>query len=235
MGHRFRYTTGDAMTLLKRIGCFAALLTLLAGSVFAQQPVAGREYTVLNPPQPTDSGKKIEVIEFFWYGCIHCYTLEPAIKAWLKRKPADVEFRYVPAIFDAASWGPLARAFYALDAMGYDGKFHDDIFNAIHRDRQKAIVTDPRVLADWLATKGVDKQKFLDTYNSFAVNGRTKRSEDMTRSYDVPGTPALVIDGKYLTGPSMTVNPDNSVSYDRFFQVVDQLIARARKERSGQK
>ena len=97
------------------------------------------------------------------------------------------------------------------------------------------MVTDPRVLADWLATKGVDKQKFLDTYNSFAVNGRTKRSEDMTRSYDVPGTPALVIDGKYLTGPSMTVNSDNSVSYDRFFQVVDQLIARARKERSGQK
>jgi thiol:disulfide interchange protein DsbA len=91
------------------------------------------------------------------------------------------------------------------------------------------------VLADWLATKGVDKQKFLDTYNSFAVNGRTKRSEDMTRSYDVPGTPALVVDGKYLTGPSMTVNPDNSVNYERFFQVVDQLIARARKERAGQK
>lgn len=225
------------MNLLKRSCYLVALLVLLAaGSAIAQQqPAVGRDYTLINPPQPTDSGKKIEVIEFFWYGCIHCYHLEPALKAWLKRKPADVEFRYVPAIFDPASWGPLARAFYALDAMGLGSKYHDDIFSAIHRDKQRAIVTDPRVLADWLAGKGVDKQKFLDTYNSFAVNTRTKRSEDMTRSYDVPGTPAIVVDGKYITGPSMTLNPDSSVNYDRFFQVVDQLVAVARKARAGQK
>jgi protein dithiol oxidoreductase (disulfide-forming) len=225
------------MNLLKRSCYLAALLVLLvAGSAIAQQQLAvGRDYTLINPPQPTDSGKKIEVIEFFWYGCIHCYNLEPSLKAWLKHKPADVEFRYVPAIFDAASWGPLARAFYALDAMGLGSKYHDDIFNAIHRDKQREIVTDPRALADWLAGKGVDKQKFLDTYNSFAVNTRTKRSEDITRSYDVPGTPAIVVDGKYITGPSMTLNPDSSVNYDRFFQVVDQLIAVARKARAGQK
>ena len=231
------------MNLSKHLAYFAALLTLLtAGSAIAQpqqkaqpEPVIERDYTRINPPQPTDSGKKIEVIEFFWYGCIHCYNLEPPLKAWLKRKPADVEFRYVPAIFDPASWSPLARAFYALDAMGIGDKYHDDIFNAIHRDRQKVMVTDPRVLADWLAARGVDKKKFLDTYSSFAVNGRTQRSMDMTRKYDIPGTPALVVDGKYLTGPSMTVNPDNSVNYERFFQVLDQLIARARKERVGQK
>ena len=225
------------MNLFKRLGYLAALLALLAagGAMAQQQPVIGRDYTLVNPPQPADSGKKIEVLEFFWYGCIHCYNLEPSLKAWLKRKPADVEFRYVPAIFDPASWGPLARAFYALDAMGLADKYHDDIFHAIHRDRQKALVTDPRVLADWLAGKGVDKQKFLETYNSFAVNTRTQRSEAMTRSYDVPGTPALVVDGKYITGPSMMLNPDSSVNYDRFFQVIDQLIARARKERAGQK
>jgi thiol:disulfide interchange protein DsbA len=225
------------MNTLKRAGYLAALLVLLAaGNAIAQQQLAvGRDYTLIKPPQPTDSGKKIEVLEFFWYGCIHCYHLEPPLKAWLKRKPADVEFRYVPAIFDPASWGPLARAFYALDAMGLGGKYHDDIFIAIHRDNQRALVTDPRVLADWLAGKGVDKQKFLDTYNSFAVNTRTKRSEDMTRGYDVPGTPAIAVDGKYITGPSMTLNPDNSVNYDRFFQVVDQLIAMARKARAGQK
>ena len=224
------------MNLLRRLGLVVALLAMLIpGSVLAQQaPVAGREYVLVNPPQPTD-GKRIEVIEFFWYGCIHCYHLEAPLKAWLKRKPADVEFRYVPAIFDSASWGPLARAFYALDAMGVVEKYHDDIFNAIHRDGQKAMVNDPRVLADWLAARGVDKQKFLDTYGSFAVNGRTQRSVDMTRTYDVPGTPALVVDGKYLTGPSMTVNANNSVNYERFFQVIDQLIARARKERAGQK
>lgn len=221
------------MEPLKRLFYLATLLGLLLTSAAGAQPLAGRDYTRINPPQPTDSGKKIEVIEFFWYGCIHCYNLEAPLKVWLKRKPADVEFRYVPAIFDFASWSPLARTYYALDAMRLTDKFHDDLFNAIHRDRQKALVTDPRVLADWFAVRGVDKQKFLDTYNSFAVNGRVQRSADMTRSYDVPGTPALVIDGKYLTAPSMTVNPDNSVNYGRFFQVLDQLIAQARKERAG--
>ena len=212
-----------------------ALLTS-AGFTSAQQPATlGRDFTMINPAQSTDSGKKIEVVEFFWYGCIHCYHLEAPMKAWLKRKPADVEFRYVPAIFDPASWGPMARAFYALDALGVGGKYHDEIFTAIHKDGFKAMVADPRVMADWFATKGIEKQKFVDAYNSFAVNGRVKRSEDMTRSFDVPGTPALAVDGKFMTGPSMTMGPDGSVNYERFFQVVDQLIARARKERAGQK
>jgi len=226
-------------SVLKRrffLGCVALLVVTSAASAQpAAAPTLGRDFTMINPAQPTDSGKKIEVIEFFWYGCIHCYHLEEPIKAWLKRKPADVEFRYVPAIFDSASWGPMARAFYALDALGVGGKFHDDIFKAIHKDGLKTIVTDPRVMADWFANKGVEKQKFADAYNSFAGNGRVKRSEDMTRSYDVPGTPALAVDGKYMTGPSMAVGADGSVNYERFFQVLDQLIARARKERAGQK
>ena len=221
------------MKLAKTLYQIAALLVLLsAGAAFAQpQLVVGRDYTVLSPAQPTDAGKKIEVLEFFWYGCIHCYHLEGPMKAWLKRKPADVEFRYVPAIFDPASWGPLARAFYALDAMGLAGKFHDDIFNSINRDKQKALISDSRAMVDWFASKGVDKQKFIDTYNSFAVNGRVQRSVDMTQTYDISGTPTVIIDGKYSTAPSMTLNPDNSANYERFFQVVDQLIARARKER----
>ena len=100
-------------------------------------------------------------------------------------------------------------------------------------NKQRALVSDPRTIADFLASKGVDKQKFLDAYNSFAVNGKTKRSEDLTRAYDVPGTPAFGVDGKYLTSPSNFPNPNGSVNYDRFFQVLDQLIAQARKERAG--
>ena len=221
------------MNLVKRAGCLAVLLILLGvGGALAQQPVVGRDYTLINPPQPTTSGNKIEVLEFFWYGCIHCYHLESPLKAWLKRKPADVEFRYVPAAFNS-SWLPLARAFYALEAMGVAANYHDDIFSAIHRNNQKALISDPRAMADWLGSKGLDKQKFLDTYNSFAVNGRTQRTTDVTRNYDIPGTPTLVVNGKYLTGPSMMVGSDNNISYERFFQVLDQLIAQARTERGG--
>jgi protein dithiol oxidoreductase (disulfide-forming) len=220
------------MKLLKRVLYVASFLGLLAASVAGAQPAAGRDYTVINPPQPTEGGKNVEVVEFFYYGCIHCYHLEGPLKAWLKRKPADVVFRYVPAVFDP-SWLPLTRTFYALEAMGLTEKVHEDLFSAIHKERVRGLANDPRLIAEWLATKGVDKQKFLDTYNSFAVNGRAQRAVDLTRSHDVPGTPALVIDGKYLTGPSMTVNPDNTVNYNRFFQVVDQLIAQARKERAG--
>jgi thiol:disulfide interchange protein DsbA len=229
------------MKFSRWVGHFATvLLVLAAGSAFAQQaPVVGRDYTQLNPPQSTDSGNKIEVIEFFWYGCPHCYHLEPALKAWLKKKPADVEFRPVPGTFGAPQWEPLTRTYYALDAMGLAPKYHDALFAAIHEEKdsakQRAMVSDSRAIADWLASKGVDKQKFLDAYNSFAVNNRTKRSEDLTRSYDVPGTPAVAIDGRYLTSPSSFSNANGSVNYDRFFQVVDQLIAQARKDRAGKK
>ncbi len=220
------------MNLLSRVICVAAMCTsfLAAGTSSAQAPLAGRDYTVINPAQSTDSGKKIEVLEFFWYGCPHCYHLEGPLKAWLKKRPADVDFRYQPTIFDVASWSPLARFFYTMDAMGLAGKYHDDIFKAIHVENKNQLVTNPRAMADWLGAKGVDKQKFLDTYNSFSVNTRTQRAIEMTRAYDIPGTPAVVIDGKYLTSPSMTLSGDQNVSYDRFFIVVDALIAQARKD-----
>jgi len=126
---------------------------------------------------------------------------------------------------------PLTKAFYSIDAMGLTEKLHHDVFAAIHE--QKARLQESKVLFDWVASKGIDKQKFIDTYNSFAVQGRTQRSIDMTRNYDIPGTPAMTIDGKYLTAPSLTLKADRSIDYDRFFQVVDQLIALARKNHGG--
>ena len=226
------------MKLFKRISFVAVLLlALIAENSGAQQaaPTPGRDFTVVNPPQPVSTGSKIEVQEFFWFGCMHCFHLEEPLKAWLKRKPADVDFRYVPAIFDVSSWGPLARTFYALDALGVEAKYHDDIFNAIHRNNQQNLISNPQAIGDFLATKGLSKPKFLEAYNSFAVNSRTQRSVDLTRIFDIPGTPSIVVDGKFQTGPSMTVNADGSVNYDRFFRVVDQLIAEARKERTGKK
>jgi len=199
-------------------------LCLMAATVAAQ--VAGRDYQVIKHAQPTESGAKVEVIEFFWYGCPHCNALQPSLHAWLKRKPADVEFRRIPAAFQD-SWLPLTRVYYTLDAMGLVEKLHLDVFAAIHDKKMR--LDEPKVLFDWIASKGVDRQKFTDTYNSFAVQSRTKRAMDLSRNYDLSGTPAVVVNGRYLTAPSMTLKPDNSIDYDRFFKVLDQLIAMARK------
>ena len=207
----------------------AAMILCLAAASAAAQAV-GRDYLVLKQPQPTDSPGKIEVIEFFWYGCPHCNALQPSLSAWLKRKPADVEFRRVPAVFQD-SWIPHTRLFYTLEAMGLMEKLHHDVFAAIHD--QKLRLQDPKILADWIASKGVDRQKFTDTYNSFAVQTRTQRAMDVTRSYDVPGTPAIVVNGRYLTAPSMVLKSENTIDYERFFKVVDQLVATARKNPGG--
>lgn len=203
------------------------LIALIPGVVGAQVP--GKEFQPINPPQPTESGNKVEVIEFFSYACPHCHALQPSLRAWLKRKPADVDFHRAPAVFQD-SWIPFARLFFTLDAMGLVDKLHHEVFSAIHEQRLR--LQDPNVLGDWVASKGVDKKKFMDTYNSFAVQSRTQRAPDVTRRYDVPFTPALVVDGRYLTGPSMTA-VGNTVDYDRFFKVLDQLIAVARKNHAA--
>jgi protein dithiol oxidoreductase (disulfide-forming) len=204
----------------------ATLAWLVLGMASASAQVAGKDFQPITPPQPTQSGNKVEVIEFFSYACPHCDSLQPSLSAWLKRKPADVEFRRIPAVFQD-SWLPFARLYYTVEAMGLVDQLHHDIFSAIHR--QKIRLQDPKVLFDWVASKGVDKQKFADTYNSFSVQSLTQRAPDVTRRYNVPFTPALVVDGRYLTGPSMT-STGSSVDYDRFFKVLDQMIAGARKK-----
>ncbi len=203
----------------------AAMILCLFATAAAAQAV-DRDYQILKQPQPTASGAKIEVIEFFWYGCPHCNALQPSLHAWLKRKPADVEFKRFPAVFQE-SWVPLTRVYYTLDALGLVEKLHLEVFTALHD--KKTRLQDQKVLFDWVASKAVDRQKFIDTYNSFAVQTRAQRAMDITRSYDVSGTPAIAVNGRYITAPSMILRSDNTIDYDRFFKVLDQLIALARK------
>jgi protein dithiol oxidoreductase (disulfide-forming) len=205
----------------------AAVVTLsfAASGAYAQAPVAGKDYVPVTPPQPTESGSKVEVIEFFSYACPHCATLEGPLNAWLKKKQADVALKRVPTVFHP-SWAPLAQLYYTLEAMNLVDKLHGEVFKAMHD--QKVKLQDPKVMADWIASKGVDRKKFSDAYNSFAVQSRTKLSNDMSRRYAVEFTPALVVNGRFLTGPSMT-STGNTVDFDRFFRVVDQLIATSRK------
>ena len=208
----------------------AGLSLCLIAAAQAAQLTAGKDYTLVRPPQPTDSGSKVEVLEFFWYGCPHCSNLQPSLEAWLKHKPAAVEFRRVPAVFQE-SWIPLTRAYYTIEAMGLVDKLHQEMFATLHKKRVR--LQDANAIFDWAASKGVDRKKFADTYNSFGVNGRAQRSIELTRKFDIPGTPALVIDGKYLTAPSMTLKADRTLDYDSFFQVVDELIAEAQKSKGS--
>ena len=208
------------------------LLAFVIGTAAAAQISPGKDYRAINPPQPTDSGKRIEVLEFFWYGCPHCNALQNPLRVWLKQKPADVDFRRVPAVFDD-SWLPLTYAYHAFDAMGVVDRIHYDVFAAIHE--QKLRLSDQEALFDWVAKHGIDRQKFANTYNSFGVKNRGTRSIELTRNYDIPGTPALTVDGKYLIAPSMIVKPDKSVDYERYFRALDQVIAMARKERATRK
>lgn len=216
--------------LLRRALTAAGLALCLIATAQAAQITAGKDYLVVKPPQPTDSGNKVEVMEFFWYGCPHCSNLQPSLEAWLKRKPADVDFKRIPAVFQD-SWVPLTRAYYTIEAMGLVDKLHQEMFATLHK--QRANLKDANAIFDWAAGKGVDRKKFTDTYNSFGVNGKTQRSIELTRKFDIPGTPALVIDGKYIASPSLTLKSERVIDYDRFFEVVDALIAESRKSKGG--
>lgn len=206
-----------------------ALVFLFVGIAFTTfgvraEVVEGRDYTVLQRPQPTQSDNNIEVIEFFWYGCPHCYQLHPHIKAWLKRMPKDVSFRYVPAIF-RPNWVPAAKIFYALEVLGARDRLHDKVYDAIHVD--KIDLNKEDVLFDWVAKQGIDRQKFIDAYNSFSVqNQDIPRSMNMSKSYALTGVPAVVVEGKYVTSGRMGGTQEDTI------RIMDELIEKARAERT---
>lgn len=215
-------------------GCIYVLLLCAVSAGFARaELVKGRDYLVIEPAQPVSSGRKIEVLEFFWYGCPHCNRLEPHLNAWLKRKPADADFRRVPAAF-RESWLPLARAQYALQSLGLADKLHGELFAAIHDQKTldiKTLARDPAPLFDWVAGKGVDRKKFAAAYNSPEVTARTQSTIETTGKYALPDVPAVVINGRYLIAPSMAGYSDgDKKNYDLLFRNIDQLIAQARRD-----
>lgn len=224
------------MPVMKQFLKFAAVAMFAAASFAAQaQLTPGKDYRSINPPQPAPPGKNVEVLEFFWYACPHCADLQPSLREWLKRKPADVAFRSQPAAFNE-SWTQLARTFYAIDAIGELDKLHHEVFDAIHKSKKldlKLISKDPKTLFEWVGAQKVDVKKFTDAYNSFAVDAKTKRTVDITAAYGVDGTPALAVDGRYLIAPHMVASKDGSVDYAQFFKNLDQLIAMARASRKG--
>ncbi|SFL05145.1 thiol:disulfide interchange protein DsbA [Nitrosomonas aestuarii] len=184
--------------------------------------VEGRDYKVLENQQPVRSDDRIEVIEFFWYGCQYCNSLHPHIKEWLKNKPSDVDFRYVPAIF-RDNWIPGAKAFYTIETLDIMETIHDKIYDAIHQD--KINLTDESVLFGWVEKQGVDKEKFVNIYNSFTIQNQVARSNQMTRQYQLTGVPALVIEGKYVTSGRQGGTPQLTI------RILDEIIDMVRKSK----
>lgn len=182
----------------------------------------GVHYDVIDPAQPTDVAGKIEVIEFFSYGCPHCYHLEASINPWIRKLPKDVNFIRVPLA--GGQWASTAKMFYALDALGVEEKLHSDVFAAIHAE--KAITgTDEAALGPWVAKKGVDEKKFNDVFKSFAISTKVQRAGQMASSHKVTGVPAIVVDGRYL------VLGNTIQSYDDLLALADRVIEMARNNK----
>ena len=194
-------------------------LMLLASAFAAQAQSPG--YALVSPPQPTESNGKIEVLEFFWYGCPHCYHLEPDVNAWLAKKPDDVVFKRVPAI-PSQSWGEAGRIYYTLQAMGLVDQMHDKVFDAIHKDGVNLM--NKKIRDQWLAKNGVDPAKYEQVSKSFTVATDLSRARQMTLNYKVDSVPRIVVNGKYYTSGDLAGSPE------RMFPVVDELVARIRAE-----
>lgn len=204
------------MSLRKALALFTALVALSLGAA-AQQ---AQPFQVLSPPQPTEGGGKVEVIEFFWYGCPHCYSLEPSVNAWLKTAPKDVTFKRVPAV-PSEAWGVLAFVYYTLEAMGQLEQYHAKVFDAIHKEGKN--LQNRKIRDEWLSKNGLDPVKFAEVEKSFAVVSKVKRAAQLTAAYKVDGVPRVFVNGKYWTAPELA-------GADKMFATVDQLIAMARKE-----
>lgn len=202
--------------LFSKTFAFAAALFGFAFGAWAQAP-----YATLIPPQTTVGGGQIEVVEFFWYGCQHCYNLEPDVISWERRAPKDVVFKRVPAI-PSDAWGEGAKIFYTLEAMGLLDQYHQKVFDTIHRENVN--LHNKGLREQWLKKNGIDVTKYNETEKSFTVSSKLTRARQMTQSYKVDSVPRVVVNGKYYT------SGQQAGGAHRVFAVVDQLVEMARRD-----
>ncbi|MBD8190871.1 thiol:disulfide interchange protein DsbA/DsbL [Pseudomonas fluorescens] len=201
----------------------AALVTASLFGITAQAadvPLeAGKTYVELTNPVPVSVPGKVEVVELFWYGCPHCYAFEPVINPWVEKLPKDVNFKRIPAMF-GGPWDAHGQLFLTLEAMGVEHKVHNAVFDAIQKQGKR--LTKPDEMADFVATQGVDKDKFLATFNSFAIQGQIKQAKELAQKYGVQGVPTMIVNGKYRFDLGTTGGPEATLN------VADQLIAKER-------
>lgn len=207
--------------------------TMVASTAFASpaDPKNGVDFQTLAAPQPVQAtGKKVEVIEFFAYHCPACNMLEPTLKQWVKKQGDNIVMRRIPLPFQGAN-DPEARLFLTLEAMGKLDQYHHRVFQAVHVQRQRLMKDDQ--IIEWAVKNGLDKAKFMETWNSFGVTTKLRRLQQLTSAYKVSGTPTIIIDGKYVVSPG-EVGQNNKIQdvgqlMQATSQVMDNLVARAAK------
>ena len=186
-----------------------------------QPPKEGSDYLVLDKRAPVEApAGKVEVVEFFWYSCPHCNRFEPALEEWIKKAPKDVAIRRVPIAF-RADFEPQQRLFYVLEAMNKVDELHKKVFYAIHVEKQ--LLNTPELIAAWAEKQGLNKAKFLETYNSFSVATKARKATQLQEAYKIDGVPAIGVAGRYFTSGSM------AQTMERALLVTDYLIAQVRK------
>jgi len=214
--------SNPTITALRNIAAGIVLLAAFAASAGAQGYAEGKEYIRLRNPMPVETGKNIEVVEFFSYGCPHCAEFEPFLQTWAKAKPADVTLRRIPVMFQPR-WENLARAYYVLEAMGED-KLTPDMFSAIHG--KGAPLWNEKDFFDWAASKGLDRKKVEELWGSFAVVGKVNRAKQLAQGYGIQSVPTVIVDGKYVTGPEHLQGGHAAMP-----AAIDFLVQKARAER----
>lgn len=205
---------------MRKVLIALAVLFYLPATSFAADYSPGNGYTVIKNSVRTANPEKIEVLEIFWYGCPHCFRLEPLTQAWAKSVPSDVEFSFMPAVF-GRSWEAHARGYYVSQLLGITDKTHAAIFDAIHIEKRR--LNSKASMANFFEQFGVNEATFNKQYDSFAVNSRLSQADSKIRAYGIQGVPAIIVNGKYLVS-AQTAGGNNNV-----YSVVDFLIQKERQ------
>ena len=208
------------MTRIAR-GLLAAAFALLALDAPAQVE-AGREHQGIDPPHAAAADGRVEVIEFFYYGCPFCYETEPHFKRWIAGAPDYVTVRRVPALSSEA-WEPLAKLYYTLEGLGQLERLHWPVYDSIHFEDVR--LSDEKVMIDWAARNGIDREKFSRAYASDAVKAKVAQARELLLSYEVGSVPTFIVDGKFLTSPRLAGGTEQVA------QALDRLVRQAREER----
>jgi thiol:disulfide interchange protein DsbA len=191
----------------------------------AEAPKLGDQFDAVAQVISTDNTAKIEVMEIFWYGCSHCYSMEAPLSAWVKKLPSDVYFKRVPGLPNP-SWAPMAKAFYAMETLGVSEKLHTKLFEAIHKTKSLN-PTDEKAAIEWVtAQSGLDKLKVEGAFKSFTTNTSLNRAAIIFRNSGATGVPSLVIDGKYITSSTMAGGNEQALT------MADYIISNVRADKA---